>query len=98
MSKLTYDQLQPWVEMLIDALENKGASSSGMPDILVYPYAEKYREILKEIRSKTISKYYLDRFLDTNYDEIMKVTTQPYRVEKLLQSIKTYFYKEFMTR
>ena len=98
MSKLTYDQLQPWVEMLIDALENKGASSSGMPDILVYPYAEKYREILKEIKSKTISKYYLDRFLDTNYDEIMKVTTQPYRVEKLLQSIKTYFYKEFMTR
>lgn len=84
--------------MLIDALENKGASSSGMPDILVYPYAEKYREILKEIRSKTISKYYLDRFLDTNHDEIMKVTTQPYRVEKLLQSIKTYFYKEFMTR
>ena len=98
MSKLTYDQLQPWVEMLIDALENKGASSSGMPDILVYPYAEKYREILKEIKSKTISKYYLDRFLDTNFDEIMKVTTQPYRVEKLLQSIKTYFYKEFMTR
>jgi len=98
MSKLTYDQLQPWVEMLIDALENKGASSSGMPDILVYPYAEKYREILKEIKLKNISKYYLDRFLDTNYDEIMKVTTQPYRVEKLLQSIKTYFYKEFMTR
>jgi hypothetical protein len=98
MSKITYENLQPWVEMLIDALENKGASSSGMPDILVYPYAEKYREILKEIRSKTISKYYLDRFLDTNYDEIMKVTTQPYRVEKLLQSIKTYFYKEFMTR
>lgn len=98
MSKITYENLQPWVEMLIDALESKGASSSGMPDILVYPYAEKYREILKEIRSKTISKYYLDRFLDTNYDEIMKVTTQPYRVEKLLQSIKTYFYKEFMTR
>ena len=98
MSKITYENLQPWVEMLIDALENKGASSSGMPDILVYPYAEKYREILKEIRSKTISKYYLDRFLDTNYDEIMKVTTQPYRLEKLLQSIKTYFYKEFMTR
>ncbi len=98
MSKITYENLQPWVEMLVDALENKGASSSGMPDILVYPYAEKYREILKEIRSKTISKYYLDRFLDRNYDEIMKVTTQPYRVEKLLQSIKTYFYKEFMTR
>ena len=98
MSKITYENLQPWVEMLIDALENKGASSSGMPDILVYPYAEKYREILKEIRSKTISKYYLDRFLDTNYDEIIKVTTQPYRLEKLLQSIKTYFYKEFMTR
>ena len=98
MSKITYENLQPWVEMLIDALENKGASSSGMPDILVYPYAEKYREILKEIKSKTISKYYLDRFLDTNYDEIIKVTTQPYRLEKLLQSIKTYFYKEFMTR
>jgi hypothetical protein len=98
MSKFRFEDLQPHVEMLIDALENRGASNSGMPDITVYPYAEKYRDMLKQIRQKTISKYYLDRFLNTNFDEIMTLTTQKHRVENLLHAIKIYFYKEFMTR
>jgi len=98
MSKITYDNLQPWVEMLIDALENKGASSSGTPDIEVYPYAEKYREILKQIREKSISRYDLDWFLNRNYDQIMEVTVQKHRVQKILDAIRIYFYKEFMKR
>jgi hypothetical protein len=93
---ITYDKLQPWVEMLIDALQNRGGSSSGMPDIKVYPYADKYREMLQQIREKKIARYYLDRFLNSNYDEIMAVTTQPYRLKCLLEAIRIYFYKEFM--
>lgn len=96
MSKLTYDQLQPWVDMLCDALENRGASSSGIPDIKVYPYAEKYRDMLSQIRNKSIARYHLDMFLNINYNEIMQLTTQPHRVKVLLEAIRIYFYKEFM--
>ena len=96
MSKFRFEDLQPHVEMLIDALENRGASSSGTPDLLVYPYAEKYREMLKQIREKNVSKYYLDRFLNETFDEIMEVTVQKYRVENLLLALRVYFYKEFM--
>lgn len=98
MSNFKFEDLQPHVEMLIDALENKGASSSGTPDLLVYPYADKYREILKQIREKKMSRYHLDRFLNENYDEIMKVTVQKHRVENLLLAIRIYFYKEFTKR
>jgi hypothetical protein len=93
---LKYKDLQPWVEMLVDALENHGSSSSGMPDILVYPYANEYRTVLKQIRNKELSKYQLDCFLDTTYDKVMSVTTQKYRVSKILEGIKIYFYNEFM--
>ena len=92
---LKYKDLQPWVDMLVDALENRGASSSGIPDTKVYPYAEKYREMLQTIREKKVSKYHLDDFLNRAETEIMLVTTQPYRVKHLLESLRTYFYKEF---
>ena len=93
---LQYKDLQPWVDMLCDALENRGSSSSGIPDVKVYPYAQKYREMLQQIRDKKISRYYLDRFLEKNQDEIISVTVQPHRVSCLLKAIKIYFYKEFM--
>lgn len=96
--KFRFEDLQPHVEMLIDALENRGASSSGTPDVKVYPYANKYREILKQIREKQIAKYHLDLFLNSTKEEIMSLTTQTHRVEKILEAIKIYFYKEFMTR
>jgi len=91
-----FKDLQPWVDMLIDAMENRGSSSSGIPDLKVYPYADKYREMLQQIREKKVARYYLDRFLNTNYDEIMAITTQPYRLKCLLEAIRIYFYKEFM--
>lgn len=98
MSKFTYKDLQPHVEMLIDALENKGASNSGFSNEEVYPYAEKYRCFLQDIRDKKVARFYLDRFLQENKDKIMKVTKQPYRTEQILNAIKIYFYKEFMKR
>ena len=96
MSKLTYDKLQPWVDMLCDSLENRGASSSGIPDVKVYPYAQKYRDMLQTIREKKISKYHIDEFLNKTYDEVMSLTTQPYRVKNILNAIRSYFYVEFM--
>jgi len=95
---IKYEDLQPHVDMLIDALENRGSSSSGLPDEKVYPYAEKYRDFLKDIRAREVSRYNLDQFLNWNQDEIMKITTQPYRVEQLLGAIRIYFYKEFMKK
>jgi hypothetical protein len=92
---LKYKDLQPWVDMLVDALENRGASSSGIPDIKVYPYAQQYREMLETIREKKVSKYHLDDFLNRSETEIMLVTIQPHRVKHLLESLRTYFYKEF---
>ena len=94
---LQYKDLQPWVDMLCDALENRGSSSSGIPDVKVYPYAQKYRDMLQTIRDKKISRYHLDLFLAKNYDEVMSVTTQPHRVKNILDAISSYFYKEFMT-
>jgi hypothetical protein len=91
-----YENLQPWVDMLVDALENKGASSSGLPNEKVYPYAQKYRDFLAQIRTKNVCRYDIDRFLSTNYDEIMSLTNQPYRTKHLLLAIQTYFLKEFM--
>jgi L-lactate utilization protein LutB len=82
--------------MLCDSLENRGASSSGIPDVKVYPYAQKYRDMLQTIREKKISKYHLDEFLNKTYDEVMSLTTQPHRVKDILDAIRSYFYKEFM--
>lgn len=93
---IKFEDLQPHVEMLIDALENRGASSSGLPNEKVYPYAEKYRNFLVEVRNRQVSRYHLEHFLADNHDAIMKITTQPYRTEQILGALRTYFFKEFM--
>ena len=84
--------------MLIDALENRGASSSGLPNEQVYPYAQKYRDFLQEIRDRKVSRYALEHFLNETHEEIMKVTNQSYRTEQLLGAMRIYFYKEFMKK
>lgn len=93
---IKYENLQPWVDMLIDALENRGSSSSGIPDILVYPYAEKYRLVLKQIRNKELSLEQIEHFLNDNYNQITIVTIQPHRIKDLLSAISVYFHKEYM--
>ena len=93
---IKYENLQPWVDMLCDSLENRGSSSSGIPNEKVYPYAAKYRDMLENIRNKKVCKYDMDRFLSINHDEIMSVTNQPHRTEQLLLALRSYFHKEFM--
>ena len=96
MTKLTYENLQPWVDMLCDAVENKGASSSGIPNPKVFPYAEKYREILQQVRNKELSKYHLETILRQYEREISEVTNQPHRTKDLTEALYCYILKEFM--
>ena len=96
MTKLTYDKLQPWIDMLIDAVENKGASSSGIPNLQVFPYADRYRDLLRQVRNKELSKYHLEQTLRQYQREIQNVSNQTYRTQQLTDALHIYFIKEFM--
>ena len=96
MTKITYENLQSWIEMLIDAIENRGASSSGIPNHDVFPYAEKYRQLLKQVRNKEISKYELEQNLSRYQDEVQSLSNQKYRTEMITAALNQYFHKEFM--
>jgi hypothetical protein len=92
-----YEDLQPHVDMLCDALENKGASSSGIPNPDVYPFAEKYRRVLAYVREKV---YTYDELL---YDlVVLRVQTleaaknnQSYRIGKIVEALDIFIVKEY---
>ena len=92
-----YEDLQPHVDMLCDALENKGASSSGIPNPDVYPFGEKYRRVLAYVREKV---YTYDELL---YDlVVLRVQTleaaknnQSYRIGKIVEALDIFIVKEY---
>jgi len=84
--------------MLCDALENKGASPSGIPhNKEVAENAERYREVLRKIRSKSIT------FEDLLYDlHLLKHQTmeaagdnQNYRIGKIVFALDQFIMKEY---
>ena len=96
--KLRFEDLQPHVDMLCDALENKGASASGIPhNKEVMKNAERYREVLQKIRSKSII------FEDLVYDLhlLNHQTTQAagnnqfLRIEKIVKALDVFIMKEY---
>lgn len=98
MAKFKFEDLQPHVDMLIDALENKGASSSGIPyNKEVYEYTRRYRKILQDIRN------YQTNFEDLIYELhllnhlVMKAAgnNQIYRIEKIVLAIDLFMMKEY---
>jgi len=99
MSKqLRFEDLQPHVDMLIDALENKGASSSGIQyNKEVYDHPPRYREILQQIRNRQIT------FEDLVYElHLLKhlVTeaakdNQSYRIGKIVHALDIFIMKEY---
>ena len=98
MAKLRFEDLQPHVDMLCDALENKGASPSGIPhNKEVAENAERYREVLQKIRSKSIT------FEDLLYDlHLLKHQTmeaardnQNYRIGKIVFALDQFIMKEY---
>ena len=96
--KFTFEDLQPHVDMLCDALENRGASASGVPyNKEVYPYAEKYRELLKSIRAKQILREELTEKLIKYKKAVISLSTvnQVYRIRKLVEALQIYMLKEY---
>lgn len=96
--KFTYADLQPHVDMLCDALENKGASPSGISyNDSVYVYAKMYRELLTDIRNLKISKESLDNMLDIYKHSVIVAAgnNQIYRITQLVEALNVYMIKEF---
>jgi hypothetical protein len=96
--KLRFEDLQPHVDMLCDALENKGASASGIPhNKEVMKNAERYREVLQKIRNKSIT------FEDLLYDlHLLKHQTmeaagnnQNHRIGKIVFALDQFIMKEY---
>ena len=96
--KIKFEDLQPHVDMLCDALENKGASPSGVPhNKEVAENAERYREVLQKIRSKSIT------FEDLLYDlhllkhQTMEVAgnNQNHRIGKIVFALDQFIIKEY---
>lgn len=96
--KFSFEDLQPHVDMLCDALENKGASASGLPyNKEVYPYAAKYKELLSDIRAKVISKESLtEKLIEYKFAVISAAAVnQAYRIRNLAEALHIYMLKEF---
>ena len=96
--KFTFADLQPHVDMLCDALENKGASPSGVPyNDAVYPYAKMYRELLVDVRNSKISRESLLNVLDSYKQSVLEAAgeNQIYRIMQLEEAINVFMIKEF---
>jgi len=98
MKKFNYDDLQPHVEMLVDALENRGACASGLPYANgVKEQAELYRTLLENIRNKSMSfetlLYDLQDYKSKTLD--LSGNNQRYRIESILAALDTYMIKEY---
>ena len=96
--KLKFEDLQPHVDMLCDALENKGASSSGIPhNIEVAENAERYREILQNIRNKNITFEDLIYNLHLLNHQTLEAAkdNQSYRIGKIVHALDIFVMKEY---
>jgi len=99
MSKqLKFEDLQPHVDMLIDALENKGASSSGIQyNKEVYDHPPRYREILQQIRNKQIT--FEDLIYELHLLKHLVVEAakgnQSYRIDKIVSALDIFIMKEY---
>lgn len=93
--KFKFDDLQPHVEMLCDAVENKGASSSGVPH-KAYECAQMYRDLLAKARNKSISHRELAFALYELKLYMLKIAgCQHYRLSNLADALDYYIKKEY---
>lgn len=96
--RLKFEDLQPHVDMLCDALENRGASPSGVEyNKEVYPFANKYRELLKGIREKQIGYTLMIMYLHNFEVECLRVVgnNQRFRIYKLLHALDIFMKREY---
>ena len=94
---LRFEDLQPHVDMLCDALENKGASSSGIPNPQIYPFAYKYRYILTQVRKNSYTYDGLTHDLATLRQQILEEAknNQYHRVYKIVEALDVFIVKEY---
>ena len=96
--KFNFEDLQPHVDMLCDALENKGASSSGHAvEPEVYSQAQAYRNLLIKIRAREISGYDLEMMLHTLKAETIEFAgnNQIFRIIKIVEALDIFVRKEY---
>ena len=96
--KFTFDDLQPRVEMLIDALENRGACASGLPYApSVKNLAEEYKIILSSIKAKTLTIGDLEIALDETGRCVMSRANgnQVDRLRKIVEALDFYMMREY---
>jgi hypothetical protein len=96
--KFKYEDLQPHIEMVIDALENRGACASGLPyDFGVTDQAKLYRTLLENVRNKSMFfETLLYNLQDYKYKTLeLAGNNQRYRITQILNSLDIYFVKEY---
>jgi len=92
---LRFEDLQPHVEMLCDAIENKGASSSGISHN-ANECANLYRELLTKARAKSVEYNTLSFALYETKLYLLKIAgCQHYRLEKLADALDIFIKKEY---
>ena len=98
MKKFSYEDLQPHVEMLIDALENRGPCPSGMPHATgVNEMAAEYRALLGQVRNGLLE---FERVLHNLQDYKFKTleltgNNQRHRIKSIVDALDSYIIKEY---
>lgn len=98
IKKLKFEDLQPHVDMLCDALENKGASPSGFSyEPEVYPCAQKYRDLLTLVREKRVDYDAMAYALSDlqEYTLIQAKNNQVLRITKIVDALDIFIRKEY---
>ena len=94
--KFTFDDLQPPAEMLIEALENKGACVSGFPYAPgVKEVAEDYKALLIRIRNR--EPVFLQKELKALSETVLLLAgnNQRHRLDKIVNGLDLYFKREY---
>jgi len=93
--QLRFEDLQPHVDMLCDALENKGASSSGIPHN-AYNCANLYRDLLAKARTKSIEYNTLSFALYETKLYLLKTSGgQHHRLTKIADALDIFIKMEY---
>jgi len=98
IKKLKFEDLQPHVDMLCDALENKGASPSGFSyEPEVYPCAQKYRDLLTLVREKRVDYDAMAYALADlrEYTFLQAKNNQVLRITKIVDALDVFIRKEY---
>lgn len=98
MKKFKFEDLQPHVDMLCDALENRGASASGINyNEKIYTQAQAYRHLLSKIRNKEINEHDVLMFLSVLKNETLSLAgnNQLHRITKILEALDIFVRKEY---